>query len=440
MMIAVLLLLFAAISPAAQAQNPLSAARNPSAVQQVMQGKRADASAAWWGFNAVDSTAALQAAFDSKAKRIIIPYMGKPWIVRPLMLRSDQEIDIAPGVVILAKRGEFRNLQDSLFTARDISNVTVRGYGATLRMWKHDYENPPYKKGEWRMGIQIQGSKNVLIEGLRVENTGGDGFYIDGGSTRLWSEGITIRDCVSENNHRQGISVISAVNLTVENCTFSDTNGTAPEAGIDLEPDAPNQRLANIVIRNSIFENNHGHEMLVYLNRLDAHSAPVSILFDHCVARMTNPSGGWSGMAVGAVHDSGPEGTVEFRDSTVESAGKEDAKVYDKSSHGARVRFVRCHWGHAWISPHPEYSGPRVPVLIQLRDPRVTHELGGVDIVDSYVYDTVARPALMVDEGKTGYQVHDLRGQITVENPAGVHAELGPAPIDSTLDVVAAKP
>ena len=68
MMIAVLLLLFAAISPAAQAQNPLSAARNPSAVQQVMQGKRADASAAWWGFNAVDSTAALQAAFELKSQ------------------------------------------------------------------------------------------------------------------------------------------------------------------------------------------------------------------------------------------------------------------------------------------------------------------------------------------------------------------------------------
>ena len=439
MISAILLLSFAAISSAANAQNPPSAVRSSSAVQEVMQGKRADASAAWWGFNAADSTAALQAAFDSKAKRVIIPYMGRPWIVRPLMLRSNQEIDIAPGVVILAKRGEFKNLQDSLFTARDISNLTIRGYGATLRMWKHDYQNPPYKKGEWRMGIEVQGAKNVLIEGLRVEDTGGDGFYIDGGSSRLWSEDITIRDCVSENNHRQGISVISAVNLTVENCTFSDTNGTAPEAGIDLEPDAPNQRLENIVIRNSIFENNHGHEMLVYLNRLDGHSAPVSILFDHCLARMKNPTGGWSGMAVGAVHDAGPQGIVEFRDSTVESAGKEDAKVYDKSAAGARVRFVRCHWGHAWSSPHPEYNGPRVPVLIQLRDPRVTHDLGGVDIVDSYVYDTVKRPAVLVDEGHTTYSVRNLHGRITVENPAGVHDDLGRAPIDTDLVVAAAK-
>ena len=439
MISAILVLAFAASGSAAHADSQAANAPNPIAVQQVLQGKRAVANAAWWGFHAADSTAALQAAFDSKARRVVIPYMGKPWIVRPLFLRSNQEIDIEPGVVILAKRGEFRGLQDSLFTARDISNLTIRGYGATLRMWKHDYQNPPYKKGEWRMGIEIQGSKNVLIEGLRVENTGGDGFYVDGGSSRLWSENVTIRDCVSDNNHRQGISVISAVNLTVDNCTFSDTSGTAPEAGIDLEPDAANQRLQNIVIRDSIFENNQGHEMLVYLNRLNGTSAPVSILFDHCLARMTEPTGGWSGMAVGAVHDAGPKGVVEFRDCTVESAGKEDVKVYDKSADGALVRFVRCHWNHAWSSPHPEYHGPRVPVLIQLRDPRVTHRLGGVDIEDCSIFDTVKRPALQVFEGHTGYSVRDLHGNITVKNPTGVHVDLGPAPIDTDLTIAAAK-
>lgn len=439
MIAAIFLLSFAAVASAAQVPTPPANASNPAAVQQVLQGKRADASAAWWGFNEADSTTALQDAFNSKAKRVLIPYMGKPWIVRPLFLRSNQEIDLAPGVIILAKRGEFQSMQDSLFTARDISNLTIRGYGATLRMWKHDYQNPPYKKGEWRMGIALRGVKNVRIEGLRVENTGGDGFYVDGGNTRLWSEDVTLRDCVSDNNHRQGVSVISAVNLTIENCVFSNTSGTAPEAGIDLEPDEPNQRLQNIVIRNSTFENNQGHEMLVYLNRLNGTSAPVSILFDHCVARMTKPTGGWSGMAVGAVHDTGPQGIVEFRDCTVESAGKEDAKVYDKSASGALVRFVRCHWNHAWSSPHPEYNGPRVPVLVQLRDPRVTHMLGKVDFVDSYIYDTVNRPSFLVDEGHTGYSVRDLHGHITVQNPTGLHVELGPTPVNTDLVVAAAK-
>ena len=59
--------------------------------------------------------------------------------------------------------------------------------------------------------------------------------------------------------------MISAVNLLVENCLFANTWGTAPEAGIDLEPDTEKQRLVNCVIRNSTFENNNGNEILVYL-------------------------------------------------------------------------------------------------------------------------------------------------------------------------------
>ena len=185
--------------------------------------------------------------------------------MRPITLRSDQEIDFEPGVLMLAKKDEFRGGGDSLFAAIGVYNLTMRGYGATLRMWKKDYQNPPYKKAEWRMGIAIRGGRNMLIEGLRVESSGGDGFYVDEGPGAGWSENVTIRNCMAFDNHRQGISVISAVNLLVENCTFAATRGTAPEAGIDLEPDSAKQRLVNCVIRNCIFEDNHGQQIVLYL-------------------------------------------------------------------------------------------------------------------------------------------------------------------------------
>src|SRR5208282_1342000 len=164
--------------------------RNDAAVKQVLAGQRDDANAAWWGFDAADSTAALQAAIDSHARRVLVPYLGAPWIARPITLRSDQEIDFEPGVLILAKRGEFQGGGDSLLSAVGVSNLTLRGYGATLRMWKKDYQNLPYKKAEWRMGIAIRGCRNVRVEGLRVESSGGDGFYVDGDAGRGWSEDI----------------------------------------------------------------------------------------------------------------------------------------------------------------------------------------------------------------------------------------------------------
>ena len=55
--------------------------------------------------------------------------------------------------------------------------------------------------------------------------------YVTGGTSDTRTRDIVIRDVVADQNHRQGISVISAVGLLVENSTFSGTNGTAPMAG-----------------------------------------------------------------------------------------------------------------------------------------------------------------------------------------------------------------
>ena len=70
-------------------------------------------------------TDTLQAAINSKAKTLIIPYMGQAWIVRPLILRNDLEIVFEPGVLVLAKRGEFKGKGDSLFTASEVTELDV---------------------------------------------------------------------------------------------------------------------------------------------------------------------------------------------------------------------------------------------------------------------------------------------------------------------------
>lgn len=430
---------------------PVANAFNQEAIDAVLAGTRTDANAAWWGFSNEDSTEAIQAAIDSGAKNIIVPYMGDPWIVRPITLRSGLELNFEPGVLVLAKKDEFKGRGDSLFTARDMHDITIRGYGATLRMRKKDYQNPPYERAEWRMGISIRGCRRVLVEGVRVESSGGDGFYVDGGGDLRWSEDITIRDCVSHDNHRQGLSVISAQNLLVENCIFSGTSGTPPEAGIDLEPDSAEQRFVNCVIRNCVFENNSGHQILVYLKPMTRESEPVSIRFENCHSRMGSPGmaledftdmnqKGWSGISIGAINDNGPQGAIEFINCTTENTGKEGVKVYDKSANGALVRFVNCSWKQPWVSSFREYGGLRVPVLLHLRRPAITQNLGGVEFVDCHVYDTADRPAIAFydDEGNTS--VRDLSGTITVHNPAGAKQHLGVNPANVTLVVQAAEP
>ena len=431
-----LVALFAVCGLAAENDLPPLCARNEAAVQQVASGERTMASAAWWGFNAEDVTDALQAALDSKAKTLIIPYMGEAWIVRPLRLHGDQEIIFEPGVLVMARKGEFRGGGDSLLTAVDAENLVLRGYGAVLRMRKKDYQNSPYTPAEWRMGIALRGCRNVTVEGLRIESSGGDGIYIDGGGARAWCEGITVRNVTCFDNHRQGISVVSAQDLLVEGCSLSGTGGTAPESGIDFEPDTANQREANCVVRNCLFENNRGNATSVYLKPLTKESADVSILFENCVMRMGKPGdsaevvrsaelGGWGGMTVGTCRDDGPQGLVEFRNCISENTGREGARIYDKSSEGVKVRFDHCSWKNAWLADPLDDNSPRSPISITLRRPNLTTKMGGIEFIDCHVYDTVDRPALVVHMEKEDHGVRDLSGTIWVHNPHGARADFG---------------
>jgi len=406
---------------------------NLEAIQDIASGKRETANAAWWGFNQEDATDTLQSAINSKAKTIRIPYMGNPWIVRPITLRSNQEIILEPGVVILAKQGEFKGTGDSLLKATDQNDITIRGYGAILRMRKKEYQSQEYAKGEWRMTLAFTGCQRIHVEGLRCESSGGDGIYIGSSAANRWCEDVVIRNVTCIDHHRQGISVISAVNLLIDNCLLVGTCGTPPGAGIDLEPDMPDEKLVNCVVRNCVMEDNEGHAILVYLKPLTKASEPVSILFENCLTRMNwnenVPSEesiqGWAGMAVGAVRDEGPQGTIEFRNCITENSGKEGAKIFDKSADGVRVKFVNCSWKNAWAADYRDFGGPRVPIYITLRDKDITHKLGGADFEHCTVFDSVDRPALWAEEEDSYFGIFDITGDIAVQNPNGARIKVG---------------
>ena len=60
-----------------------------------------------FGWNAEDSTEALQAAFDSGARKVVIDRQAGDWITRPLFItNSNIEVVVADGVKLKAKRGE----------------------------------------------------------------------------------------------------------------------------------------------------------------------------------------------------------------------------------------------------------------------------------------------------------------------------------------------
>lgn len=233
-----------------------------------------------FGYDPADSTRFLQAALDSGARTVVLDRRAGPWVTLPLLVRSNTEVVVEPGVELVAKRGEFRGVRDYLFTLHGVTNVTLRGgEGSTFRMWKADYQKPPYERSEWRYTLRIVRSANVVVENMRFEESGGDGIVVGGNSRN-----VTIRNCVCDRNHRQGLSICSGENVLVENCVFSNTSGTAPEAGVDFEPDLPDEKLVNCMLRNCLSVGNAGDGYDVVPHQLRARSAPVSVTLENCTA------------------------------------------------------------------------------------------------------------------------------------------------------------
>jgi len=113
---------------------------------------------------------------------------------------------------------------------------------------------------EFRHGINLGSATDILIEGLTILDTGGDGILISRSflpaSPKNYCENISIKNCVFTNNYRQGLSIVSVVGANIINCEFSETKGTLPEDGIDIEPDVPEDRIENILISGCRIFNN----------------------------------------------------------------------------------------------------------------------------------------------------------------------------------------
>ena len=267
-------------------------------LELVKSGRIVEARADWWGFNEEDSTKPLQAAINSGVKKLIIPNMGKAWIVHPITLADNQEIIFEPGTIIEAIKGGFKEKKDCLFSAKANKNITISGNGSILRMHKKDYQDKSqYTHSEWRHCIGLLSCENVKITGLTIMSSGGDGIYV--GAVREpmnYCKDIVIKNCVLDDNHRQGISVISVVDLLVENCIIKNTRGTPPGAGIDFEPNFKNQRLFGITVKDCIFENNKGPAVIIFYTiytRPGEDTEPISLSFENCKAIGTGFSGGF---------------------------------------------------------------------------------------------------------------------------------------------------
>ncbi len=270
-----------------------------------------------FGFDKTNATKCIQAALDSEHRDLIIDNTGRDWIVDPLILRSNKNIVLDENVVIRARHNGFHGIKDSMFTGKGVSNITISGKKNAAIINENDYFNRKvYSQSEWRHTFSLAGCTNITIKDLKLQGSGGDGFYIRD-HKRKTSCNITLENLDVSKQGRQGVSLISVNGLRIRNCSFRDTRGLSPEAGIDFEPNHPYHEFTDCVIENVTFSNNRGSNALHVFGKLNATTKPISITYKNCVFEGGNSNG--ITINRGANY---PKGSITFENCTITNARK----------------------------------------------------------------------------------------------------------------------
>jgi hypothetical protein len=383
-------------------------------------------------FDPTDSTECLEAALAVPADMVYLPAQVSPWVTsRPLFVtHSNQEIVLAAGAVIEAKAGCFRDYESCLLTIGGVSNVTIRGERprqwpqAGLRMRKQDYTNTSHYPLGPKPFNGPQGHRHVLSIGsqpfngtktthavrvldLTLSLAGGDGIEVNGATD------IELTRVDASDNFRQGMSVIDVDGLTVTDSDFRGTKGVAPQAGVDLEPDIPTQRLANIKFHRCRFTDNAGAGFQVVPGNLDRTSAPLSILFSNS----NSTSNDMYGVAF-LFLSPGKNGPYFAGGSHILV---ENVAVDGSKQEGVALLNIAAPPGETLLTLR-NVSVSRVasvfPVFFLARG-MGNGTMGGLAVENLAVFDTQVRPWLNAQSNSNATRWGKIGGTVAVHNPQG---------------------
>ena len=220
------------------------------------------------GNGRADDTTAFQEAIDAlRGGGIVdvppgdymIDALRNPILKGGVLLRSGVHLRMARG----ANLRKIPNAVERsyLLVLQDVADVKITG-GHVIG----DRDRHMGRTGEWGHGIALRGAVRTVIDGTRVSKCWGDGISIGSARTKRGvqlSRDIEIARVGCFDNRRQGLTVGRSRGVWVHDSEFSDTHGTPPAAGIDVEPDGP-QTASEVLIERCVMRRNRGPGIQVW--------------------------------------------------------------------------------------------------------------------------------------------------------------------------------
>lgn len=208
-----------------------------------------------------------------------------------IQLRSNILLQLVPGVQLVAMPNNVSRAY--VIYGNGVNDVEVADGSIIGERYTHTSSGSG--TDEWGMGIILLGATAATIRDIGISNCNGDGIEIGGVSD------VVISSVVCNGNRRQGMSIISGSSIYVYDSEFSYTYGTAPEYGIDIEPDGTGT-AKDIFIDNCLFRGN----ATTGLGMNAMHGATISnVNVTNCVMCFNGSSGFYSYQSSAGVADTG---------------------------------------------------------------------------------------------------------------------------------------
>jgi hypothetical protein len=288
-----------------------------------------------------DDTNVLQTALNNTAangQTLEIPAGG--YNINPVSFPANSNVFVDAGVTVTANSGYGDGVRMLNISS---SNVTITGASAAVSVFH--MRKAEYTSGEQRHCLNIANASNVTINGISCNDSGGDGLYVS------YSTNVTVQDSVFDNNRRQGSSIVGGVNhIHYLRDHFTNTSGTAPQSGIDIEPNQWKDFLLDVKIEDSYTDGNAGDGLMVSTWKMNSRSQPISVT----VLRHHSTGNARYGY-IGQNNDpSNAPGTILIQDSISDKSGSYGAAGYFYEANGAALTFQNL------TVTNPHARGPSV--------------------------------------------------------------------------------
>ncbi|USK78813.1 hypothetical protein LHV56_18390 [Peribacillus frigoritolerans] len=322
--------------------------------------------------------------------------------VTMLNVPSNRKITLSNFAIIKAKPTS--NSTYKILNLLNVENVEITG--GTIQGERNEHLGIT---GEHGIGINIKGCKNITIRETVIKDCWGDGIYI-GSGIKKYSENVKIIDIECDNNRRQGISVISVKMLKIIRPKVTNTNGTDPQCGIDIEPNSVDGLLEGILIIDPYTQNNVNQGIIIGLSKFGGSGKNIDITIQNHVDR-----GSACGFSVSST-SGGFGGKINLINPYYENNKQQGISIRDYDVSGAVINIVKP----TVINPNsfnnsaPQYASGIV-IYKETTDTRALN-IGNVFIDEPNVVDNRQTPLM-----EYSVFVRDLTGKtgkkIKVSNP-----------------------